>query len=450
MPRRVVVVFGAGNMGALVAYLYAAAGFKVLLVDTNEQVLSLAATRHDSLKAASAWGVDQQLEISYHPGDPTTDGEIQAGLRAAELVVDATTEDLAIKRQLFAEVEPRCSSEAILATISSAIPVREITDALTHRNRVCNMHFLQQGIAAVEVMGGPDTSEETLRHATELLETAGMIPFVLNIENKGFLFNVIWRAIKKTCLDLVARGVGTPQQIDRIWMLALKTPIGPFGLMDLVGLHTVHAIEEEYARVSGDPSDRPPAFLTEMVRSGQTGVRAAKGFYSYPGPAYRQPGFLETGLPNGGQGAPPKRVVKETLVRSWKLKSFTAVNADGSLAGYPMGEQVEGTLTYSADGRVWVYLSSPDRQRFSSENPRGGTPEEQAEAYRSCFFYTGTFVIGDSFVVHRIEQCSFPNWIGRHEKRSIEVTPTSLVLRTPPMEVGTLNAIQRLEWTPLG
>ena len=111
-------------------------------------------------------------------------------------------------------------------------------------------------------------------------------------ESTGFIFNRVWRAIKKECLTVVDEGVASFEDVDRAWMSLYGTDIGPFGLMDRVGLDVVRDIELVYYRESGDPRDKPPVLLLEKIGKGELGVKMGKGFYVYPDPAYREPGWL--------------------------------------------------------------------------------------------------------------------------------------------------------------
>ena len=144
----------------------------------------------------------------------------------------------------------------------------------------------------VELMRGTDTSDETIEQARKFALNIGMTPLMVRKESTGFIFNRVWRAIKKECLHLVDEGVASHEDVDRAWMIAIGMPVGPFGLIDMVGLDVVRDIEMVYYRESGDESDAPPKLLLEMIEKGELGVKTGKGFYSYPDPAFQQPGWL--------------------------------------------------------------------------------------------------------------------------------------------------------------
>jgi 3-hydroxybutyryl-CoA dehydrogenase len=441
------VILGAGNMGTMISSIFALSGACVTVIDTSRAGLEALKTRHAQLlNLMPGSGAQEHVldRLRYVEGEVGSDEAVREILARADMVIEALPEDLALKVRVFRQLDAICPATTILATNSSAIPVSRLAQGLSHSERVCNTHFLQQGIAAVEVMQGPQTAAKTVEVVVDLLESAHLVPFVLQRESVGFMFNIIWRGIKKNCLDLVARGVAAPEDIDRIWMLALKTSAGPFGMMDVVGLDIVLAVEEEYARTSGNPQDNPPEFLREMVAAGKKGIKTGAGFYSYPNPAYRAPGFLE----HGSVPVSNTDLVRESLLRTWRLVSYSTETAEGKLLGYPMGENVQGRITYTNEGRVWVHLNRPERPNFTSQDPRGGALEEQAAAYASCFFYTGRFTVAQDKVLHHIDICSFPNWSGRTEVRLAHLENGKLVLKTSPMQVGGVTAIQRLVWEP--
>jgi 3-hydroxybutyryl-CoA dehydrogenase len=223
----------------------------------------------------------------------TTD--LEQGTGDADLVVEAIVENLEAKRALFAQLDRSCPSHTILATNSSSIRVSLIEDATTRKDKVLNMHFYGPiwRRPVVELMRGTATSGDTIDRAREYAASIGMTPLVVKKESTGFIFNRVWRAVKKECLRVVDAGVASHEDVDRAWMIAFGTPIGPFGQMDRVGLDVVRDIEMQYYRESGDESDLPPRFLLDMIESGQTGRKTGKGFYTYPDPVFADPRWLK-------------------------------------------------------------------------------------------------------------------------------------------------------------
>jgi len=157
------------------------------------------------------------------------------------------------------------------------------------------MHFYSLAMhrTMVELMRGTATSNETIENVRQFARTLGLTPLLVRKESTGFIFNRVWRAIKKECLHLVDDGVASHEDVDRAWMIFLGAPAGPFGMMDRVGLDVVRDIEMVYYRESGDESDAPPKLLLDKIERREFGMKTGKGFYTYPGPAFEAPGWLK-------------------------------------------------------------------------------------------------------------------------------------------------------------
>ena len=145
----------------------------------------------------------------------------------------------------------------------------------------------------VELMGGTVTSADTLARARQFARTIGLTLLLVRKESTGFLFNRVWRAIKKECLHLVDDGVASYEDVDRAWIIAFGTPAGPFEFMDMIELDVVRNIEMVYYRESGEGSDAPPQLLLDKIARGELGLKTGKGFYSGPHPAFQMLGWLK-------------------------------------------------------------------------------------------------------------------------------------------------------------
>lgn len=295
-PIETICVVGAGFMGAQVALQCAAHGLQVWLVDNSPEALEWAKTSHAQELAKRL----QKQQITPQEQDSilsrvrlTTDMPLAAS--RADLVIEAAPERLEVKRTLFAQLDHLCPAHTILTTTSSSIRVSTIEDATHRPDRVLNMHFYppvwQRSV--VELMRGTGTSAETLESVRQFALQIGVMPLMVQKESTGFIFNRVWRAIKKECLHLVDDGVASHEDVDRAWMINIGMPIGPFGLMDMVGLDVVRDIEMVYHGESGDASDAPPKLLLDKIARGELGVKTGKGFYSYPNPAFQDPTWLK-------------------------------------------------------------------------------------------------------------------------------------------------------------
>jgi 3-hydroxybutyryl-CoA dehydrogenase len=285
-----IVVVGAGFMGSQLALHVAVHGYPVAVVDQAPDALTRMRRGHeeelDRRLAAGTLSADERAAVE---GRIRASTDLAACVGDADLVVEAVPERLDLKRAVFAELDRLCPPHAILATNSSSIRISHIEDATGRPDRVLNAHFYppiwQRPI--VELMGGSATSEETVGRVRHFARSVGLTPLMVRKESTGFLFNRVWRAIKRETLHLVDEGVATVDDVDRAWMICLGMPIGPFGMMDMVGLDVVLDIEEVYHAESGDPRDAPPHLLTNKIAAGELGMKTGCGFYRYPNPAYQ-------------------------------------------------------------------------------------------------------------------------------------------------------------------
>ena len=145
----------------------------------------------------------------------------------------------------------------------------------------------------VDVMGGTSTSENIKGNSIAWVKSKECVPLTVNKELLGFCFNRVWRAVKKETLYMWANGFVDFRDIDRAWMIFSGMNMGPFGIMDLVGIDTTYNIEMVYYNDSQDPKDHPPKALLNKIEKGELGVKTGKGFYDYPNPRFADEEFLK-------------------------------------------------------------------------------------------------------------------------------------------------------------
>jgi 3-hydroxybutyryl-CoA dehydrogenase len=406
LPGHLLVV-GAGYMGAQIALQAASSGWAVSVVDPDASSLARVEAKDPRIACAT------QLE------------SVSAGI---DLAIEAASEKLDVKRHIFAELDRLAPADALLATNSSSIRISAIEDVASHPQRLLNMHFFPPVAERplVELMGGTHTSPQALERARDIAVSIGMTPLMVQRPSTGFLFNRVWRAIKKECLRIVDQGIGTPEDIDRAWMIIYGSGEGPFGSMDSIGLDVVLEIERVYHRESGLDADRPPQFLLDMVTEGRLGVKSGSGFYTYPEPAFRAPGFIKR--PSGATLG----VSVESVVGTWRLSSFDHLNARGELVVRLYGEAPRGYLTYTEDGRFHLNVMRDGRESFRGPIPEAGTADERAAAFASSLSYAGTWAVSSApeapVMSHRVEVSSFPNWSGVNLQRALSVSARELTL----------------------
>lgn len=132
-----------------------------------------------------------------------------------------------------------------------------------------------------DIMKGSKTSDDTFEKGKIWLESIEITPLIVKKECFGFVFNRVWRAVKKECLEIWAGGYADIEEVDKAWKIYTKMGVGPFKIMDAIGLDVVYDIEMSYYKESGDPRDKPPQILKEKVEKGELGLKTQKGFYSY-------------------------------------------------------------------------------------------------------------------------------------------------------------------------
>lgn len=294
-PFQRVTVVGSGILGTQIAMFAAHAGYTVNVYDTRQGAFDETyAKLYADLKAKQinpviAWDQWQGCKEAIRF---TT--SLKEALSDVDFVVEAVTEDLNVKRELFKKMGEIAPPEAIFATNSSSLPVSKIEDSSARPQRCLNTHFYMplQGITMADLMGGTKTLPEVMDKGEQWLRSMGFVPLRVKKEILGFCFNSVWRAIKKQSLYMWANDFVDFRDIDRAWRIFTGAQWGPFGLMDTVGLDTVANIEMVYYDKSEDPQDKPPEKLLEKIKKGELGVKSGKGFYSYPNPDYLDPDFL--------------------------------------------------------------------------------------------------------------------------------------------------------------
>jgi len=293
---KTVTLIGAGKMGVKIAARAATFGFAVRVYDVSRDILE---------KARELIGADIQAtcdegasaEAPQEAFDRITFCDsLNEAVADTDLIIEAVPEKLDLKKDIFAELDRVAAEHVIIATNSSSIPVSKIEDAVNRRDKVANIHFYARptGITPmVDLMGGTETSNETLERGREWIEGIGCLPLVVKKECMGFLFNRIWRAVKRESLRSWAEGHADYKDIDRAWKVWSGMMAGPFGMMDFVGLDVVYDIEMSYYLDSNDPTDKPPEALRQMVERGELGRKSGKGFYDWSDPEFVKPEFTQ-------------------------------------------------------------------------------------------------------------------------------------------------------------
>jgi 3-hydroxybutyryl-CoA dehydrogenase len=279
---RTIGVVGAGQMGRGIAQVAAQAGLSVLLHDQDA----------GALEAARAF-IDTSLERQVEKGrlEDRVRREVTGRIRAtadpaafapADFMIEAVSEDLAVKTRVFETLDRVCGAEVVLASNTSSLPITRIASATRRPDRVIGMHFMNPVpvMDLVEIVAGQATSVRTLEATRALARVLGKTPVVAQ-DYPGFISNRILMPMINEAIYALYEGIGTREDIDTVMRLGMRHPMGPLALADFIGLDTCLAILEILHRGFGDPKYRPCPLLRRMVDARQLGRKSGRGFYEY-------------------------------------------------------------------------------------------------------------------------------------------------------------------------
>jgi len=277
-----IAVLGGGTMGRGIAHVSALAGYRTHLSDVRDDVLESARRSIEknldkgiALGKVEADDAEAALErLSLH-------SELEAAVGDADLVIEAVPEDIALKAELFARVEEAAPSHAIFATNTSALSVTEIAAATGRADRFAGMHFFNPVhiMRLVELVKGLETSEETLRTLTTVAGAMGKKVVTVN-ESPGFVTSRVNALIGNEAFRMLQQGVASAEDIDTALKLGLNHPMGPFEMVDLVGLDVRLSILQYLHETLGE-AYRPNQLLVQYVRAGRLGKKVGRGVYEY-------------------------------------------------------------------------------------------------------------------------------------------------------------------------
>jgi 3-hydroxybutyryl-CoA dehydrogenase len=295
--RRVAIV-GGGTMGQQIAFQCAGHGYDVVVYDIDSSALEAARKRIEAyaegLEAGGA--ITPELRGSAQARIALTT-DIRTAAQDADLLSEAVPEDPDLKGRVLAEFNEACPPRTIFMTNTSMLLPSQFAEASGRGDRLLALHFhLPVWISnLVDVMPHSGTAPEVTQLVVAFARRVGQIPIELRREHNGYVFNSMYGALNTAALALAQQGVASIEDIDRSWMHITKAPVGPLGALDAVGLDTAWTITDYWARRLGDPQLRAnAALLKEYVDRGDLGVKTGRGFYTYPDPAYAQPGFIES------------------------------------------------------------------------------------------------------------------------------------------------------------
>lgn len=282
MEIKTLGVVGAGQMGAGIAQVAAASGLSVIMSDIQDEFLergfaAIEKSLGRMLKKEKISEEEQQAVLGRIEGTTSIDD-----MAKADFVVEAATEQEALKLQIFRDLDEFCKAEVILSSNTSSISITKIAGTTNRPGRVIGMHFMNPVpmMKLVEIINGLATMEETYQTTRDLALALGKTPVRAN-DFPGFVANRILMPMINEAIYALFEGVGKAEDIDQVMKLGMNHPMGPLALADLIGLDTVLAVLEVLKSGLGDDKYRPCPLLRKYVDAGWLGQKTGRGFYVY-------------------------------------------------------------------------------------------------------------------------------------------------------------------------
>jgi 3-hydroxybutyryl-CoA dehydrogenase len=278
-----IAVIGAGTMGNGIAHTFAQSGFTVKLIDISEQSLDRGmATIAGNLDRMVAKGTISEADKLATISNIITYTDIQDGVVGVDLVVEAATENVNLKLDIFKKLNEYCSHDTILATNTSSISITQIGAVVAHPERVIGIHFMNPVpiMKLVEIIRGYNTSDAVTQTIMQLSEKLGKVPVEVN-DYPGFVANRILMPMINESIETLYNGVAGVYEIDTVMKLGMAHPMGPLQLADFIGLDVCLAILHVMYDGFKNPKYAPCPLLVNMVRAGKLGVKSGEGFYNY-------------------------------------------------------------------------------------------------------------------------------------------------------------------------
>jgi 3-hydroxybutyryl-CoA dehydrogenase len=276
------MVVGAGQMGSGIAQVAAQAGMKVILNDIKQEFVerglqAIAKNLSRNVEKGKMSEEEKQAVLSRI----TLSTDLADG-KAADLVVEAVTENMGIKTEIFKNLDEICPAHTVLASNTSSLPITEIAAVTKRPDKVIGMHFMNPVpvMKLVEIIRGLQTSDEVYQLVEDLSRQLGKVPVSVN-DFPGFVSNRVLMPMINEAIYCVYEGVATPEAVDEIMKLGMNHPMGPLTLADFIGLDTCLYIMEVLYEGFGDSKYRPCPLLRKYVKAGWLGRKSGRGFYVY-------------------------------------------------------------------------------------------------------------------------------------------------------------------------
>lgn len=278
-----ITVIGAGTMGNGIVHVFAQKGYQVNLVDISQSSIDKGlATIGKNLDRQIKKEIISESDKNITLGNIKTFTELSEGVKGADLVVEAATENVDLKLKIFKDLEELCDSKTVLATNTSSISITKIAAVTKRPDKVIGMHFMNPVpvMKLVEIIRGYSTSDEVCKQIVDLSADLGKVPVECN-DYPGFVANRILMPMINEAIISLHEGVAGVSEIDTIMKLGMAHPMGPLQLADFIGLDVCLSILRVLHDGLGNPKYAPCPLLVNMVMAGKLGVKSGEGFYDY-------------------------------------------------------------------------------------------------------------------------------------------------------------------------
>lgn len=290
-----VLILGSGTMGQQIGLQCAMYGYDVVYYDLSQEILDEALKRVAKL---GSWYVStghlSEEDRKHALGRISATPDPAMAARNVDLISESVPEDPALKGKVFRRFHELCPERTVFTTNTSMLVPSMFAEATGRPEKLVALHFHDlRANNIVDLMPHPGTDPEVTKLVHDFALSIGQIVIMLHREHSGYVFNSMLSSLISTALTLASGKVATVEDIDRSWIGVMHTPMGPFGIMDQIGLSTVWTITDYWAKKTGDAQAKANAdFLKRYVDKGHLGFKTGQGFYSYPNPAYTDREFL--------------------------------------------------------------------------------------------------------------------------------------------------------------
>ena len=298
MKYKKITVAGSGVLGSQIAFQIAYKGFAVTVYDINDQALERAKERLMNLKQhyqEDLKATEEEVDTAYDRISFYTD--LSKAVADADFVIEAVPEDVDIKTNFYKELGKVAPAKTVFATNSSTLLPSQFAEATGRPEKFLALHFANEiwKNNTAEIMKHPGTDVKYFNEVIEFAKAIGMVPLPLYKEQPGYILNSLLVPFLDAAEMLLLKEVADVETIDKTWMIATGAPLGPFAILDVVGINTVYNIVLAKANATGDEDYEKLAELLkrEYIDKGKLGRETGEGFYTYPHPSFMKPDFLK-------------------------------------------------------------------------------------------------------------------------------------------------------------